>query len=57
MGIRSISLKDKTIIGIILVLAVLYPAISNSYMKFVLMTGIVNAILVVGLHFIFGLTG
>jgi len=57
VGIRSISLKDKTIIGIILVLAVLYPAISNSYMKFVLMTGIVNAILVVGLHFIFGLTG
>jgi branched-chain amino acid transport system permease protein len=57
MGIRSLSMKDKTLIGIILVLAALYPLITNSYMKFVLMTGIVNALLVVGLHFIFGLTG
>lgn len=57
MSMRTLSFKDKTLIGIIVVLAALYPVITNSYMKFVLITGVVNAILVVGMHFIFGLTG
>jgi len=54
---QSLSLQDKTLIGIIVLLAALYPLITNSYMKFVLTTGIINSILVIGLHFIFGLTG
>ncbi len=54
---QSLSLQDKTLMGIIVLLAALYPLIANPYMRFVLTTGIINSILVIGLHFIFGLTG
>lgn len=50
-------LNDFSLLAVFAVLVALYPLISNNYMKFVLMTAIINCILVVGLHFIFGLMG
>lgn len=49
--------RDLSLLGLLAVLIALYPLIGNAYMKFVLMTAIINCMLVVGLHFIFGLTG
>ncbi|HHW14956.1 MAG TPA: branched-chain amino acid ABC transporter permease [Firmicutes bacterium] len=57
MNLRRISLRDSSLLLLFAVLVVLYPAITNAYMKFVLITAIINCTLVVGLHFIFGLTG
>ncbi|MGE5509355.1 MAG: branched-chain amino acid ABC transporter permease [Chitinophagales bacterium] len=50
-------INDFSLLAVFAVLVALYPLISNNYMKFVLMTAIINCVLVVGLHFIFGLTG
>ncbi|MGE5623459.1 MAG: branched-chain amino acid ABC transporter permease, partial [Methanocella sp.] len=49
--------RDFSLLGLLAILIALYPLIGNAYLKFVLMTAIINCILVVGLHFIFGLTG
>lgn len=57
MNLRKEQLRDISLLILMVVLVALYPLITNAYMKFVLMTAIINCILVVGLHFIFGLTG
>jgi branched-chain amino acid transport system permease protein len=50
-------LRNIILVLTFVVLAALEPLITNGYMKFVLNTAIINGILVVGLNFIFGLTG
>ncbi len=50
-------LRDISLLLIFPILALMMPLITNGYMKFVLITAVINAVLVVGLNFIFGLTG
>jgi branched-chain amino acid transport system permease protein len=57
MGKRKGLLNDFSLMFFLAVLVALYPVITNAYLRFVLMTAIINCILVVGLHFIFGLMG
>lgn len=57
MNLRKTELRDFSLLLLMAVLVALYPLIANAYLKFVLITAIINCILVVGLHFIFGLTG
>ncbi|MGI6038416.1 MAG: branched-chain amino acid ABC transporter permease [Limnochordia bacterium] len=54
---RNKQLRNTSLIVIFILLALALPLIPSRFYKFVLALSVINAIMAMGLHFIFGLTG